>query len=159
MEFKQIIDNFKATHVSAGKEMGFSLLPILMIELMKNGLNISHMSGQFYQELTSEIFNGDAKLQLYVVDYVALLAELLPLPAIPEVKELKSNPKQNHSAVIEDNIVKTEHLIYNIPKEDEEGDPYYIPPEERLTLNPNDIEPTQQDVEFSKSIGATRFLR
>lgn len=162
MEFKQVIDNFKATHVQAGKQMGFSLLPLLVQELIKNGLDVSHMPGKFYQELAIEIFGSNIKIQSHAVDALALLTQIVPLPATnPEMGD-KSKVAQKRvtvpSVIIEDDIVKTEHLVDNIPDEDEEGDGLYTPPEESLTLSPDDIEPTQRDEEFCRLIGATRYL-
>ncbi len=162
MEFKQVITNFKARHVLAGKQMGFSLFPLLILDLVKNGLNITQMQGKFSQELVIEIFGGDLKFQNHAMDYLAVLAQSIPLPPAsnPEMGyKPKSIPKKDYDAIIEDDIVKTEHLVDNIPNEDEEGDGLYTPPEESITLNPDDIEPTQRDVEFCKLIGATRYLK
>jgi predicted transcriptional regulator len=65
------------------------------------------------------------------------------------------NPKSNikYEAKVEGDIITTDHLIFNIPSEDEEGDPYYIPPEERIDLKPEDCAPIEYDLEFCKLIG------
>ena len=43
--------------------------------------------------------------------------------------------------------------------EDDEGDPYYTPPEERIDLKPEDCAPMQYDEEFCAKIGATKDRR
>lgn len=157
MEFKQIIDNFKAKNVQAGKLLGFSLLPLLMKDLVANGLNISHADGKFYQDLAAEVFSGESKdLQIDAVDVLVLYGRMIP--AAPQaVVEEKPAPKAVAEAIVEDDIIRTDHLVDNIPNEDDEGDPFYIPPEERLNLKPEDCEPAHIDHEFMALIGAKGY--
>ncbi len=155
MEFKQIIDNFKAKNAQAGKHLGFSLLPLLMKDLVANGLNISHADGKFYQDLAAEVFSSESKdLQIDALDALMLLGRMIP--PVPQVIEKKPALKVAE-AIVEDDIIRTDHLVDNIPNEDDEGDPFYIPPEERLNLKPEDCEPAHIDHEFMALIGAKGY--
>ena len=155
MEFKQAITDFKAKHAQAGKHMGFSLLPLLMKDLVDRGLNISSVDGKFYQSLAAEIFDGESKdLQIDAMDALILLGKMIPAPKVEEIKPVV---KATTEAIIENDIIRTDHLVDNIPNEDDEGDPFYIPPEERLNLRPEDCEPAHIDHEFMALIGAKGY--
>lgn len=162
MDLKLSVDQFKSKHLQAGKQLGFSLLPLLFEELIQNGLNVSHADGQFYQDLAAELFEN-RELQLYAIDFMALIGQTIPNPKVadkpitnPVVVEVKKNTP---TATIENDIVRTDHLMNNIPHEDDEGDPFYIPPEERLSLRPEDMRPMQYDEEFCKLIGVDTSKR
>lgn len=151
MDFKTVVAQFKSKHLQAGKQLSFSLLPLLMNELIANGLNISHANGQFYQELAEELFNEEPKeLQLYAIDALVLCGQSIPAPKAA-LQPKKEAPKVE--AIIENDIIRTEHLVNDIPNEDDEGDPFYIPPEERINLRPEDFAPMEYDEEFCKLAG------
>jgi hypothetical protein len=54
MDYKLLTSQFKAKHLQAGNQLDFSLLPLLVEELIEKGLNVSHVSGKFYQELAEK---------------------------------------------------------------------------------------------------------
>lgn len=160
MDFKTVVSQFKAKQSEAGKPMVFSLLPLVMAKLIENGLNVSHMTATFYQELAAELF-GDKplELQLYAVDALALLGNSIPAPKVVEEQEvLKPKPVVKEAIVI-DYIIKTDHLVDNIPDEDDEGDPFHTPPEERISLRPEDLAPLEYDEDFCKLIGVDTSKR
>jgi hypothetical protein len=157
MDFKLLTSQFKDKHKQAGTTLGFSLLPLLMEYFVDNGLNISHAGGKFFQEIAAELFDN-RELQLYAIDYMILISNNIPIPAVQEQSVKKvANPALE--AVIEDDIVRTDHLTTNIPYEDEDGDPLYTPPEDRINLRPEDCEPMQYDEDFCARIGATKDRR
>jgi hypothetical protein len=152
MELKQIVQNFKNEHIKADEDFPFSLLPLLMDHLVKNGLNISHLNGQFYQDLAGEIFSkDDLELKSYGVDALFVAAQNVPHPKVTTVEKVVVKPKVE--AIVVDDIIRTDHLVDNIPNEEDEGDPFYTPPEERLDLRPEDCAPMHYDEEFCASIG------
>lgn len=153
MEFKQVVQKFKAEHLKAGEVFPFSLLPLLMADLIKHGLTIEQTNGKFYQELADEIFDTDTQeIKSYGIDVLFILNQSVPAP-IPV--EIKQEVKQVRAveALVDDGIIRTDHLTDNIPNEDDEGDPFYIPPEERIELRPEDCAPMEYDEEFCKLIG------
>jgi hypothetical protein len=104
-------------------------------------------------------------LQLYAVEALFLLGQSIPLPkqveqpiAAPKTEEIKKVKKFEDAAVI-DGIIITEHLVNNIPSEDEEGDPLYTAPEDRINLRPEDFKPKEYDEDFCARIGATKDRR
>lgn len=64
-----------------------------------------------------------------------------------------------HEAIWIDGIVKADHLVETMPDEDDEGDPYYIAPEECINLNPEDFAPMEYDLEFCKLLGVDPYNR
>ncbi len=156
MEFKQIIDNFKAKYAQAGTHLGFSLLPLLIKDLVDNGLNFSVVDGKFYQTLVSEVFSGESQeMHVDAIDALMLLGQLIPLPKVTEAPQIE-NKKE---AIVEDDIIRTDHLVDNIPKEEDEGDPLYTAPEDIIPLRPEDFAPMEYDEEFCAKIGATKDRR
>lgn len=79
--------------------------------------------------------------------------------AMPKQDNISQTSKKHRDAIVDGDRIITEHLSYDIPSEDDEGDPYYIPPEERINLKPEDCAPMQYDEEFCSRIGATKDRR
>ena len=153
---------FKTRHLEAEKPLGFSLLPLFMSELIANGLDISHVNGIFYQEIAEELFKDDGQeIQMYAIDAMILLGQSIPLPTkTAEPPPPLALPKKviKYEAKIENNIITTDHLT-DIPEEDDEGDPLYTPPEDRINLRPEDCAPMEYDEDFCARIGATKDRR
>lgn len=154
MDYKPIIQQFKAKLPEGPTEP--TVLILLMKELVDNGLVATDISGNFYQEVATEFFQSNNPAFIgNIADALILLSQTVPLPKVVEVPV--ETPKKNKTAsvaVIENDIVRTEHLVASMPNEDDEGDPYYIPPEERIALRPEDCDPVQYDEEFCAFIGA-----
>ena len=160
MEFKQIVQNFKGEHLKADEVLPFSLLPLLVDVLVQAGLDRSQTNGKFYQELAAEIADKeDLRVQSYMIDALFVLNQKIPLPKqiVQEKPVEKEKPKVE--AIVEDDIIRTDHLTDNIPHENDEGDPLYTPPEERINLRPEDFKPKQYDEVFCNRIGATKERR
>ena len=155
MGFKQVIDQFKQKHAQG---VSLDVLPHLMNELVANGLDISKLDSSFYTELVKEIYGDKNKEALtYVVDAIFLLSQVIPVPtATPKPVAEQPKPKvidKRVDAIIENDIVKTEHLVDSMPNEDDEGDPFYIAPEDMIPLRPEDFAPVEYDDAFCKLLG------
>ena len=74
--------------------------------------------------------------------------------------DVNLNQKKTRDAIIDENgLIRTEHLVYDMPDEDDEGDPLYTPPEERINLKPEDCASMEYDEDFCARIGATKDRR
>ncbi len=70
------------------------------------------------------------------------------------VSQMRSTLKKGKDAIVDENgSIHTEHLINDIPDEDDEGDPLYTPPEKRIFLKPEDCAPMKYDLEYCKMLG------
>jgi hypothetical protein len=160
MGFKQVIDQFKQKHAQG---VSLDVLPLLVNDLVSNGLDISKLDGSFYTEVAKEIYGDSNKEALgYAIEALFLLSQMVPAPKpnvqeSPRVVSAPTKPAKvidkRETAIIEDDIIKTDHLVASMPSEDEEGDPFYIPPEERIDLRPEDMAPIQYDEEYCKLLG------
>ena len=157
MEFKQIIDQFKAKYAKTGV-LDPSRLPFLMIELVNAGLDISKADGNFYQSLSESIYPGQTReFQIDIVDGLLFLGQILAPPKTVEKIAAPKTPTKE-AIVAEDGTIRTDHLDGDaIPDEDSEGDPYYIAPEDQIKLRPEDCEPMHIDHEFMSLVGAKGY--
>lgn len=162
MDVKQVVQTFKNEHLKAEEVFPFSLLPLLVEQLIKNGLRVEDLTGVFYQTLAAEIFDKEKEIQSYGVDYLMLLCKTaLFIKKAEKIEQpVKQQPK-TMEAIVDNGIIRTDHLVDNIPDEDDEGDPYHIAPEERIDLRPEDCAPVDYDEEFCKLVGGdiTRVRR
>lgn len=151
MEFKQVVQRFKAEHLKAGEVFPFSLLPLLMADLVKHGLTIEHTNGKFYQELADVIFDTDNQdVKSYGIDALFILNQ--SVPSTVKIDNIEVKQVSAVEALVDGDIIRTDHIV-DIPSEEDEGDPFYIPPEQRIDLRPEDCAPMDYDEEFCKSIG------
>lgn len=152
MGFKQVVDQFKQKYAQG---VSLDVLPLLMNDLVLNGLDASKLDPNFYNELAKEIFGDKDKEALgYAVDALFLLSQVIPVQK--QESQSKIAPKITDvrtEAIVEDEIVKTDHLVATMPSEDDEGDPYYVAPEDRIDLRPEDFAPMEYDEEFCKLLG------
>ena len=165
MEFKQVIDQFKNEHIADGESLLISKLPILVNNLKVSGLNRTQATAQYYVSLVSYLCPSDVKkVQLMIVENLLFLSRVLALPKeetepVNEVKKEKLVVKKeialkgNQAIEREDGGLSTEHLVIDIPKEEDEGDPFFVPEDQRLTLKREDIKPMQYDQEICDMIG------
>ena len=164
MDFSQAINTFKKEYIRPGEVLRLSLLPVLIDYLRASGLDFSMASGEFYQELSRDICSTEsAELQSYVTDLLQFCGRVLTLSpkrtaASPAIKS-KPLPKEpvalngKQALQEEDGSFTTEHLTDDIPTEDSEGDPFFVPEDQRLTLKPEDISPMKYDKEFCEMMG------
>jgi hypothetical protein len=170
MGLDSIVDNFKTTNIKPGKVLGFSLLPLLIKELIDAGLDDTALSGSFYKELASKLFEGECEeVVILGMESLMFLGKMIPpkqvLEAVskPQAVVLNVAPpvtvpkKSSPQAIMDGVLIRTEHLSDNIPDEDEEGDPFYISPEDQISLKPEDCAPMEHDDEFCAMIGYKRL--
>jgi DNA-binding MarR family transcriptional regulator len=117
-------------------------------------LDIEMQEGTAKDVLVSLQHFLDSKLHLNKT--VALsLKESLSISKSDKVVGERSQSSNKREAITDEyGVIRTEHLVSDMPDEDDEGDPYYIPPEDRLNLKPEEIAPMTYDEDFCKLIGA-----
>ena len=164
MDFSRAVDTFKKEYVRPGEVLRLSQLPILIDYLKASGLDFATASGEFYQELSRNICSSESsELQSYVVDLLQFCGRSLTIntkrkeesPAIKN-KSISQEPIAlggKQALQEEDGSFTTEHLTDDIPAEDSEGDPFFVPEDQRLTLKPEDISPMKYDRDFCEMMG------
>lgn len=166
MDYIQVVDEFKNRHVRTGLDLSLSLLPILINDLVVAGIDISITDGSFYQALSKELCGQEsAELQSYVTDLLIFCGRVVPVKQKTEVKPPLPAPtvvrpvialKGKEASVDVNGIIRTEHLTDNIPREEDEGDPFYIAPDQIINLSPEDFAVMEYDDEFCDLIGYKR---
>lgn len=128
---------------------------------IRPGLDFEVFKKHYVADLDIKIQDGMSNGTLPTIeDYLNIhinankntLAELQKM-SVSTNQSMRKTCVSAHQAIYADGIVKTEHLVTTMPDEDDEGDPYYIPPEECISLKPEDFAPMEYDLDFCKSLG------
>jgi hypothetical protein len=160
MDCKRIFELFREQYMKAGESFSFSLFPILFSELKKYGVDRSAVTDQFAKDFHSILLpNAKTSVLLHSIEYIShysaltLTAKAVKTAPVAPV-EVEKQPTPVVSTVKA--VKSTVDIDYDspIPREEDEGDPLYTPPEDRLDLKPEDCADAVTDWEFIAQIKA-----
>ena len=156
MDYISILKKFKQERTESGDVFPYDSLIFLMHDLKKNGMSIELFNNDFYKKLVEIVFpEQDKGIHFYLIGDFYHLTKIFEFAKQPETQQTNEIPQES-TKTIKEEVVFQDGLDDRIPSEEEEGDGLYMPPEECISVNVDEMPRYTVDWDVAETFGLKR---